>query len=179
LNIAPTLDQRTIKRAYAKLLQEYHPEEDPVGFQNLRGAFEEALEKSKYLDSASRSAVDIQCADRISDPNRPVDNSRRDGTSRRQQANRVDSTCNEPIYTGAPEALVQERMCRVANLYADFPRRIDLDRWAEIFADLRMWPVDDGQRCVFIVGPHMGPSWTAGQGHGAFRPISAHRGRKW
>lgn len=142
LNIAPTLDQRMIKRAYAKLLQEYHPEEDPVGFQKLRRAFEEALEKSKYLDRTSRRAEDTQRADRTSDPDISVENTGRERASRHQPENCADTTCDAPVYTGAPEALAQERMCRIENLYADFSRRIDMTRWEEIFADLRLWTVD-------------------------------------
>ena len=43
LGIQPTGDRKTIKRAYTKLLRQYHPEEDPEGFQRLREAYEFAL----------------------------------------------------------------------------------------------------------------------------------------
>jgi hypothetical protein len=43
LGIAPTPDEREVKRAYAKLLKASRPEDDPEAFQRLRDAFEQAL----------------------------------------------------------------------------------------------------------------------------------------
>jgi curved DNA-binding protein CbpA len=36
LELAPTEDERSIKRAYAKKLKAVHPEDDPEGFKPLR-----------------------------------------------------------------------------------------------------------------------------------------------
>lgn len=40
LGITPTDDKKTVKRAYAKLIKNHHPEDDPEGFQRVREAFE-------------------------------------------------------------------------------------------------------------------------------------------
>lgn len=43
LGIAPTADQRSIKRAYARLLKNTRPEDDPAAFQALHDAYQYAL----------------------------------------------------------------------------------------------------------------------------------------
>lgn len=49
LGIGPTEDEGEVKRAYLEKLPEHHPEEDPEGFRQLRGAMEEALKQARLL----------------------------------------------------------------------------------------------------------------------------------
>ena len=49
LQIEPTGDTRTIKRAYAKLLKTTRPDDDATAYQTLREAFDEALAIAPYL----------------------------------------------------------------------------------------------------------------------------------
>ncbi|MCL2421924.1 MAG: DnaJ domain-containing protein [Defluviitaleaceae bacterium] len=44
LGIAPTTDKRAIKKAYAKLLTQYHPEEHPEQFEEINRAYNNALQ---------------------------------------------------------------------------------------------------------------------------------------
>ena len=50
LHIAPTGDERAIRRAYAKLLKSTRPDDDAEGYQRLREAFDEALSRAPYID---------------------------------------------------------------------------------------------------------------------------------
>ena len=43
LGIEPTTEKKTIKRAYAAMSREFHPEEHPEEFQRIHDAYEEAL----------------------------------------------------------------------------------------------------------------------------------------
>ena len=43
LDIQKTSDKEAIKRAYMAQLTKYNPEDDPEGFQRLRGAYEQIL----------------------------------------------------------------------------------------------------------------------------------------
>jgi len=46
LEINPTDNASIVKKAYAKKLKLYHPEDDPEGYQKLREAYDSAL---KYV----------------------------------------------------------------------------------------------------------------------------------
>jgi len=48
LGIAPTTDKRTIRKAYAKLLKEYHPEERPEKFEEINNAYQAAMSYADY-----------------------------------------------------------------------------------------------------------------------------------
>ena len=50
LGIEETKDQKAIKNAYRLKLKTVHPEEDPQGFQQLRSAYEQAMELAKQTD---------------------------------------------------------------------------------------------------------------------------------
>lgn len=53
LGIEPTSDKKTIKRAYAKLLKQYHPEENPEKFQQIQAAYQHCLHSDQEIESVT------------------------------------------------------------------------------------------------------------------------------
>jgi hypothetical protein len=52
LSLTPDADERSIKRAYARLLKIHRPDENPDEFQRLREAYETALNEARWRDEA-------------------------------------------------------------------------------------------------------------------------------
>lgn len=57
LGIEEGCDRRTIKRAYARLIKQHHPEEDPEGFQRVRAAYEKVLEQLEFFNWTETNGV--------------------------------------------------------------------------------------------------------------------------
>lgn len=53
LGVEPTSDKKTIKRAYAKLLKQYHPEENPEKFKQIQVAYQQCLHSDQEIESVS------------------------------------------------------------------------------------------------------------------------------
>lgn len=60
LGIEPTNDVTTIKRAYAKKLKVYHPEDDPEGYQKLREAYDYAVQLAKRKAAVEPEPEEIE-----------------------------------------------------------------------------------------------------------------------
>lgn len=64
LGIEPTNDIKEIKRAYAKQLQIYHPEEDAEGYQALREAYDRAIKLVNQRMDRSDDHIPVQTIER-------------------------------------------------------------------------------------------------------------------
>ncbi len=52
LGISPSTDKKVIKKAYSALLKQHRPDTDPAGYQQLREAFDLAIERCRIAASA-------------------------------------------------------------------------------------------------------------------------------
>lgn len=53
LGIEPTKDKKEIKKAYARLLKQYHPEENPEEFKQIQAAYQQCLHSDQEIESVS------------------------------------------------------------------------------------------------------------------------------
>ena len=53
LGIEPTSDKKEIKKAYARLLKQYHPEENPEEFKQIQVAYQQCLHSDQEIESVS------------------------------------------------------------------------------------------------------------------------------
>ena len=61
LGIEPTSDKKEIKKAYARLLKQYHPEENPEEFKQIQEAYQQCLHPDQEVESVSyEQNVDIK-----------------------------------------------------------------------------------------------------------------------
>ena len=53
LGIEPTSDKKEIKKAYARLLKQYNPEENPEKFKKIQAAYQQCLHSDQEIESVS------------------------------------------------------------------------------------------------------------------------------
>ncbi|MCI8210012.1 heat-shock protein [Pseudomonas sp. S25] len=58
LDLTPDADERSIKRAYARLLKTHRPDEDPEAFQRLREAYESSLAEARWRAQADDEVIE-------------------------------------------------------------------------------------------------------------------------
>ena len=150
LEIDPTAEVSTIKKAYAKKLKIYHPEDDPEGYQRLREAYDYAL---KYAKSKPQITVEKREAaleenstlepkeiifpeenifkNREVENNIPVDNS-----IDLPRGNIFEDCLNE---IEKPEDPIEGFFKRLNQIYSNFQERIEIKNWEVALNNKIMW----------------------------------------
>ncbi len=145
LGIDPTIENSAIKKAYARKLKIYHPEDDPQGFQALREAYDKAL---KYAKSGEFHLEDnIVFEEFVTDLSRDAKTFSEENFDDTYKVNKY-SHHNEYLiedFTGkalSQEQLVEEFLGKVSSLYSDFFSRIEKKNWEEVLNEEIMWRLD-------------------------------------
>lgn len=146
IGIARTCDISAIRKAYARRLRQCHPEEDPVGYQRLREAYEEALSIAKLSD-------DFDFSDEICDK-------RYAGAQEHPWSgeNRMDTECETRFDEGldeVPQVDEEDDLSFIENdsdidafikeaeaLYSDFSQRVKKEKWEELFTAEVLWDLE-------------------------------------
>ena len=131
LGIEPTKDLAEIKRAYAKKVKECRPEEDLLGFQELRDAFEEAkwYASDDYFDfeefelSFSQEVIDSMADDEIEIGEIEIDET----YDEEDDFQYFQDFTEEPLYG------------KLILIYNDFAKRRDVGFWKELLEDDTLW----------------------------------------
>lgn len=119
LELSPTNDLALIKKAYARKLKIYHPEDDPVGYQNLREAYDKAIRYAKSSTEDDYEENNIL----IKEANHTIT------TELIAEENNFDYELN------------QEFMKEIEKLYSNFSLRIDIQNWINLFDCQVIWNI--------------------------------------
>jgi len=130
LQIDPTDDSRVIKRAYAKLLKQHRPDEDPDGFQRLHQAYKRALAMSEQENPSPVSLLVMESRQEENDPPTSPDNDEegrdflRAAEDNPPPPNLDPFVIEEPIAENPPPSRPRE-VHRLEPLQEELPPRVD------------------------------------------------------
>ncbi|WP_028545349.1 tetratricopeptide repeat protein [Paenibacillus taiwanensis] len=149
LGISPTDDKAAIKKAYAKQLRVYHPEDHPEDYQRLREAFDAAMKQAgksvPFVEEQTSPEIihSILVRDERPDPERlhtlsPLSSVNEtevldviaDGLEDQMEAGGMPNTRIEPLqlfWQGLHER------------YRDISRRVDPQQWESLLNEDYMW----------------------------------------
>lgn len=137
LQIEATQDIKTIKRAYSKQLKIHHPEDDPEGYQQLREAYDYIMatvqEQTKQTILLDKTI--------LAPPLLPE--------SQEEEVRAIDEKFNAPPKLSIlsdthqiadnPETSISLFVEQLISLYQDFPSRITMELWIQLFDSNICW----------------------------------------
>lgn len=146
LGIEKTYDMTKIKKAYAKMLKVYHPEDDPEGFMRMREAYETAVRQVKQI----QPPVNIKRFD--SDIAQKEETSQDEEVSDRNDLGNI----KPPFYENVPEERIRRAnlnnhgyMQKLVLLYGDIFKRRNVECWKDFFIELTLIQTEDlSIRCI-------------------------------
>ncbi|WP_315118450.1 hypothetical protein [uncultured Clostridium sp.] len=147
LGISYDSDLKTIKKAYAKLLKIYNPEEDPEGYQRLREAYDKAIKDVKNTNRQQNSHVNL--VENISDDlytsesdvdEWDTDDWNVDETIVKKQYQNIDNDYEEQ-YTNSTNEKIEEFLNKLNEICTDNSLKENTEAWEELLNMDVVWNV--------------------------------------
>lgn len=156
LEIDPTEDQSQIRKAYARMLKKYHPEDDPEGYQRLREAFDEAMRLAKqglvfyddeddyYNDDDDYYDEDEELEeyeDETEDDEEEIWSLKSDQSDEADDEiwNFQDSHNEPPPIRKSPKDMAEEFLAELDSLYSNFAARCNVSEWQKLLNNDVIW----------------------------------------
>lgn len=132
LGISYDSDLKTIKKAYAKLLKIYNPEEDPEGYQRLREAYDKAIKDAKNTNK--QQTLHINLVENISDD---LDT---DEIIVKKQYQNINNHYKEQFTNNINEK-TEEFLDKLNEIYTDNSLKENTEAWEELLNMDVVWNV--------------------------------------
>ncbi|WP_019535064.1 J domain-containing protein [Paenibacillus ginsengihumi] len=152
LGIDPTEDQSQIRKAYARMLKKYHPEDDPEGYQRLREAFDEAMRLAKqglvFFDDDDDDYDEDKELEENEDET--VDDEEEIWSLESDQSDESDEAVGEvwnfqyshseaPPLRKSPKDKAEEFLEELDSLYSNLTARCDISQWQNLLNNDVIW----------------------------------------
>jgi tetratricopeptide (TPR) repeat protein len=142
LGISYDSDLKTIKKAYAKLLKIYNPEEDPEGYQRLREAYDKAIKDAKNINKQQN--LHINLVENISNDlyanESDSDEWDTDETIIKTQYKNINDNYEEQ-YTNNINDKTEEFLNKLNEIYSDNSLKESTEAWEELLNMDVVWNV--------------------------------------
>lgn len=139
LEIPYVSDLKTIKKAYAKLLKVYNPEDDAVGYQRLRQAYDEAVKYTKgnnnnyENDTLNNTIENVVIKEKIAENKQ---------SNLKEYINSHETNYNDFDNSINLNEAINEFLKKLKVIYNNVPLRINPEAWEELLNSDVMWNVD-------------------------------------
>lgn len=151
LEIEPTSDTKSIKRAYAKKLKVTRPDEDPKGFQDLHWAYKTALQHAEWMSQHETDDQDNEKNHNHPEINSPAEEVLQEQNTVQQpvQHQSENLTLDHTIYVSQPTTEIYQT--EITESYLQIDNEIET---GELVTDQMEPSLDNIQQQEVVVNPY-------------------------